>query len=179
MTRTLVKKYIYANSGNTQYSAGQAIQFKFPDKDGFLIPESLKISYSVNIADSGFIYGTPLYAPFLQLTTYINDNIVEQLNRYNYLTGFILANGLYSLSDRVSMTQDYGYGSFSDSPFSDPSVFKELNLGNTQPNAASGYGLGYSGKLECILSHFNSPLPFKLLSPSIELILSYRSMLAV
>ena len=145
MTKTLVKKYIYANSGNTQYSAGQAIQFKFPDKDGFLIPESLKISYSVNVSDSGFIYGTPLYAPFLQLTTYINDNIVEQLNRYNYLTGFILANGLYSLSDRVSMTEDYGYGGYSnitDPAVGNPSIFKELNLGNTQPNVAGSVGLG-------------------------------------
>ena len=131
----------------------------------FLIPESLKISYSVNVTDSGYIYGTPLYAPFLQLTTYINDSIVEQINRYNYLTGFILANGLYSLSDRVSMTQDYGYGGYANTTITDPSIFKELNLGNTQPNIAGSTGLGYSGKLECILSHFNSPIPFKLLSP--------------
>ena len=69
------------------------------------------------------------------------------------------------------MTQDYGYGSFINTTESIPSIFKELDFGNTQPNIASGYGLGYSGKLECILSHFNSPMPFKLLTPSIELIL--------
>lgn len=171
MTRTLVKKYIYANSGNTQYSAGQCIQFKFPDKDGFLIPESLKISYSVSVVDSGFIYGTPLYAPFSTLTTYINENVIEQLNRYNYLTGFILANGQYSLLDRVAMTQDYGYGSYVNTADSTPSIFKELDFGNTQPNVAGNNPLGYSGKLECILSHFSSPMPFKSLSPSIELIL--------
>ena len=64
MTRTLVKKYIYANSGNTQYSAGQCIQFKFPDKDGFLIPESLNISYSVNVTDSGYIWDTAICSVF-------------------------------------------------------------------------------------------------------------------
>lgn len=171
MTRTLVKKYMYSKGGNSTYTDGQTIQFQFPDKDGFLIPDSLKISYSINVAESGYIYGTPLYAPFTQLTTTINDSIVEQINRYNYVTGFIIANGLYSFSDRLSMTQDYGYAAFNENSTSTPTNFTELDYGNTQPNIAGSYGLGYSGKLECILSHFNSPIPFKLLSPSIELTL--------
>jgi hypothetical protein len=155
----VIKKSIFSSAGNTQFTEGQTIPFKFPDTDGFLIPESINISYTYNTSSSWGTYGLPLYSPILKLTTYLNDNCVEIINNYNIIFSFVIANGLYNSSDRVGMTYDYGLYIASSNLLVD-----NLNAGVILDTA-----FGLSGKLECILRNFNSPMPFNKISPYIEI----------
>jgi hypothetical protein len=154
----VVKKSIYSKGGNESYTQGQTLQFQIPEKDGFLIPESLNISYTFTPTISVNVLGIPLYAPILNFETYLNDVLVEQINNYNVIHGFLIANGLYNAGERLGMTEDYGL------IYSGSINMEGLNYGilTTTPT-------NFGGKLECILRNFNAPIPLSKISPMIEL----------
>lgn len=154
----VVKKSIYSNGGNQLYTQGQTIQFQIPEKDGFLIPNSLNISYTMTSSGGFNMYGIPLYGPILNLETYLNDTCIEQINNYNVIHGFIVANGLYNAGDRIGMTEDYGL------IFSGSLNIEGINYGTIGTSAVN-----FSGKLECMLRNFNSPVPLSKISPMIEM----------
>ena len=108
LNSTVIKKSIYSKGGNTDYSDGQTIQFQIPDRDGFLIPNSVNISFSFAPSSTCIIPTMALYAPILNLKTYLNDSCVEQINNYNQVVGLVISNGLYGYSDRLGMSADYG-----------------------------------------------------------------------
>lgn len=157
----VVKRSMYSKGGNTDYTQGQTIEFKFPDTDGFLIPESLNISYTITANGGPNIYGIPLYAPFSSLKTYINENCVEQITNYNEIFGFVIANGLYDAGSRVGMTEDYGL------IYTTTVDVEKLNYGIL----AVSTPVNFSGKLECMLRNFNGPMPFNKIKPQIDLML--------
>lgn len=154
----VVKKSIYSKGGNESYTQGQTLQFQIPEKDGFLIPESLNISYTFGISTNVDLFGLGLYSPILNLETYLNDVCVEQINNYNLIHGFVIANGLYDAGDRVGMTQDYGL------------IYSgALNIEGLNYSTINSFFVSFSGKLECLLSNFNAPVPLSKISPMIEI----------
>ena len=159
LNSTIIKKSIYSNGGNSDYSDGQTIQFQIPEKDGFLIPNSLNISFSFAPSTTCIVPTMALYAPILNLKTYLNDSCVEYINNYNKVIGLVVTNGLYDYSDRLGMSADYGL-IYTGTVSSD---------GLSACTFSSTSAVGFSGKLECILSNFDSPVPLNKISPLIEI----------
>lgn len=159
----VIKKSIYSKGGNTNYSDGQTIEFQIPEKDGYLIPNSVNISFSFAPSAGCIVPTMALYAPINNLKTYLNDNCVEQINNYNSLIGFVIANGLYGFSDRLGMVADYGL------IYTGTAVTENLNYCIFSDSTL----IGFSGKLECILSNFDSPIPLNKISPLIQIGLDY------
>ena len=65
---------------------------------GFMDPKSLMIRYKINTANAASVYmcGTPVYAPFLRVSTMMNSQTVETINNYN-----VVANMLTNLNKSV------------------------------------------------------------------------------
>ena len=80
-------------TGATTYNAGSLIKFDFQQR-GFIDPSSICIRYKYTLASliSAEFIATPAYAPFLRLETLIGSQIVESINQYNQVAGFLYVN---------------------------------------------------------------------------------------
>jgi hypothetical protein len=76
---------------------------------GFLDPKPLFIRYQITTANAAvcYIVGTPVFSPFLRVTTMMNSQTVETINNYN-----VVANMLTNLNKDVSqkLGEQYAYG---------------------------------------------------------------------
>ena len=91
------------STGAGSYSPGSLIKFDFQQR-GFIDPQSIVMRYKYTIASAvgAEMIATPAYTPFLRLETLIGSQIVESINQYNQVAGFVYAN------TQMDVAQKYG-----------------------------------------------------------------------
>lgn len=135
----------------SSFKAGSQIDVDLGSR-GFLVPDSLMIRYKATTANVALAYacGTPLYSPFLRVSTMINSLITENLSNFN-----VIANMQTSLSmnvaDKLGRQYSYGYDTGAITPESN-----EVTDGGV-------YGINGSkflaGPLPCALSFSEKLIP--------------------
>lgn len=95
-------------SGST-FKAGSQIDVDLGNR-GFVIPDSIQIRYTMTTSNSvaSYMCGTPLYSPFLRLSTMINSLTTENISNYNVIANHLCTMGL-SVSDKLGLQFAYGY----------------------------------------------------------------------
>ena len=124
---------------------------------GYLDPKSLFIRYKIaptNASGSAYLCGTPVYSPFLRVTTMMNSQTVETINNYN-----VVANMLTNLNKDVSqkLGEQFAFG-YADG--SSP-INNEQTDGGVFANGTSKY---LSAPLICSLSNCEKLIPLHLLN---------------
>lgn len=80
---------------------------------GFLVPNSLFIRYrfnvDINAANPAYMCGTPVYTPFLRVSTVINSMTTETINNYNVIAN-MLTNLNKDTAQKLGEQFNYGYG---------------------------------------------------------------------
>jgi hypothetical protein len=141
----------------TQFSAGQQIQFDLLNR-GFLVPDSMYISYSWTIAkgaaaaDDAFFRATPVYSTFNRLDVQIGSQTVETIQNYG-LVMHLLTNTQYDVAQKYGLQTAFGYGVASGGV---PSL-EQLD-GRGLPAATSVTG-SFSAPLVSMLSNSEKLLP--------------------
>ena len=82
------------STGATKYDAGSIIKFDFQQR-GFIDPSSIVVRYKYNMTSAAAgaqMIATPAYTPFLRLETLIGSQVVESINQYNQVAGFLYIN---------------------------------------------------------------------------------------
>jgi hypothetical protein len=77
---------------------------------GFLDPKSLFVRYKITTANAAetFICGTPVYTPFLRVSTMINSQTVETINNYSVVAN-MLVNLTHDVSQKLGQQYSFGY----------------------------------------------------------------------
>ena len=77
-------------TGAGSYQSGSVIKFDFQQR-GFIDPSSICIryKYTVTSAIGAQMIATPAYTPFLRLETLLGSQVVESINQYNQVAGFL------------------------------------------------------------------------------------------
>lgn len=98
------------STGAGSYNPGSLIKFDFQQR-GFIDPQSivLRYKYTITAADGSEMIGTPAYTPFLRLETLIGSQIVESINQYNQVAGFLYANTQMDVSQKYGQQPSLGY----------------------------------------------------------------------
>lgn len=93
----------------SSFKAGSQIDIDLGSR-GFMVPNSLMIRYQMTTANAAACYmcGTPVYTPFLRLSTMINSTITENLNSYNVLSNF-LCNLQMDVAQKLGVQSAYGF----------------------------------------------------------------------
>lgn len=123
---------------------------------GFLDPKSLFIRYKINTANAAetYIVGTPVYTPFLRLSTQINSQVVEVINSYNVVANMNV-NLTHDVSQKLGQQYSFGYLDLATTP-----VNNEQTDGGTFAANGSKY---LSAPLYCALSSCEKLVPLFLL----------------
>lgn len=143
---------IGANPSNTQTAApGQLISFDLVNR-GFLIPDSLYISYqlvhgAVTTAAVNMC-GTIVYTPFSNLSLQFGSQTVESCQQYNVLMN-TLVNCTLSPADKYGLGYEYGWTIDGTMANTD---------GRTFPVGAGGV-LNLSAPLPCLLTNAEKLIP--------------------
>ena len=98
------------STGATSYNPGSLIKFDFQQR-GFIDPQSIVIRYKYNITSTGIceMIACPAYTPFLRLETLIGSQVVESINQYNQVAGFLYANTQMDVSQKYGQQAALGY----------------------------------------------------------------------
>jgi len=98
------------STGATEYTPGSLIKFDFQQR-GFIDPQSIVIRYKYAMlsAANALMIATPAYTPFLRLETLIGSQIVESINQYNQVAGFLYANTQMDVSQKYGQQAALGY----------------------------------------------------------------------
>jgi len=105
------------STGATTYNAGSLIKFDFQQR-GFIDPSSICIRYKyalTSLVSAEFI-ATPAYAPFLRLETLIGSQIVESINQYNQVAGFLYVNTQMDVAMKYGQQSALGFYNNADVP---------------------------------------------------------------
>lgn len=124
---------------------------------GFIDPKSLFIRYKITSANAAVSYmcGTPVYSPFLRLSTMMNSQTVETISNYNVVAN-MLTNLNKDVSQKLGEQLAYGYLDTTTTP-----VSNEQTDGGTM--AING-SKSLSAPLICALSSCEKLLPLFLLN---------------
>ena len=97
-------------TGAGSYSPGGVIKFDFQNR-GFIDGSSitLRYKYTVTSAVGAEIIGTPAYTPFLRLETLIGSQVVESINQYNQVAGFLYMNTSFDQAMKYGVQPSMGY----------------------------------------------------------------------
>jgi hypothetical protein len=97
-------------TGATNYAPGGVIRFDFQNR-GMIDPSSitLRYKYSLTAAVGAQMIGTPAYTPFLRLETLIGSQVVESINQYNQVAGFLHANTNLDIGQKYGQFSPLGY----------------------------------------------------------------------
>ena len=81
------------STGATLYASGSLVKFDFQQR-GFIDPSSIVVRYKYKLTSliNACMIGTPAYAPFQRLETLIGSQVVESINQYNQVAGFLYVN---------------------------------------------------------------------------------------
>jgi len=98
------------STGATTYGPGSLIKFDFQQR-GFIDPQSIVFRYKYTITATGAceMIATPAYTPFLRLETLIGSQVVESINQYNQVAGFLYANTQMDVSQKYGQQAPLGY----------------------------------------------------------------------
>ena len=98
------------STGATKYEAGSIIKFDFQQR-GFIDPSSIVVRYKytmVSLVNAQMI-ATPAYAPFQRLETLIGSQVVESINQYNQVAGFLYVNTQYDVAMKYGQQAALGF----------------------------------------------------------------------
>lgn len=86
-------------TGAGSYSPGGVVRFDFQNR-GFIDPSSITLRYkwAITSAVGAEFIATPAYTPFLRLETLIGSQVVESINQYNQVAGFLYVNTNYDVA---------------------------------------------------------------------------------
>ena len=98
------------STGAGTYNAGSLIKFDFQQR-GFIDPSSIVLRYKYTITASAAceMIATPAYTPFLRLETLIGSQVVESINQYNQVAGFLYANTQMDVGQKYGQQPSLGY----------------------------------------------------------------------
>ena len=98
------------STGAGSYNPGSLIKFDFQQR-GFIDPQSivLRYKYSVTAMVGAEMIACPAYTPFLRLETLIGSQVVESINQYNQVAGFLYANTQMDVSQKYGQQASLGY----------------------------------------------------------------------
>ena len=101
---------IVPSTGAGSYSAGSVIKFDFQQRR-FIDPSSIVVryKYALACAISGEMIGTPAYTPFLRLKTLIGSQVVESINQYNQVAGFLYVNTQMDVAMKYGQQSALGF----------------------------------------------------------------------
>lgn len=108
---------IVPSTGAGSYGVGSVIKFDFQNR-GFIDPQSIVIRYKYLLASaaSAEMIATPAYTPFLRCETLIGSQIVESINQYNQVAGYLYGNTQMDIAIKYGMQNALGYVNNSTSP---------------------------------------------------------------
>ena len=98
------------STGAGTYGAGSLIKFDFQQR-GFIDPSSivLRYKYTITATSACEMIATPAYTPFLRLETLIGSQVVESINQYNQVAGFVYTNTQIDVSQKYGQQASLGY----------------------------------------------------------------------
>ena len=98
------------STGAGSYNPGSLIKFDFQQR-GFIDPQSivLRYKYTVTALVGAEMIATPAYTPFLRLETLIGSQVVESINQYNQVAGYLYANTQMDVSQKYGQQASLGY----------------------------------------------------------------------
>ena len=98
------------STGATTYLPGTLVKFDFQQR-GFIDPTSIVVRYKYNITSAvgSAMIATPAYAPFQRLETLIGSQIVESINQYNQVAGFLYVNTQYDVAMKYGQQASLGF----------------------------------------------------------------------
>lgn len=98
------------STGAGSNNPGSVIKFDFQQR-GFIDPQSIVLRYKYNITSAGVceMIACPVYTPFLRLETLIGSQVVESINQYNQVAGFLYANTQMDVSQKYGQQPALGY----------------------------------------------------------------------
>jgi hypothetical protein len=98
-------------TNGSSFTPGAQAQFDLISR-GFLIPDSLYLSYKGTVASAGNaqMRGCPAYSSFSNLTIQVGSQTIDSQNSYNAVMT-MLTNCTLSVSEKYGMQSAYGYGS--------------------------------------------------------------------
>jgi hypothetical protein len=104
-------------TGATTYAPGGVIRFDFQNR-GFIDPKSitLRYKYSATSLANAEMIATPAYTPFLRLETLIGSQVVESINQYNQVAGFLYMNTNFDVAMKLGQQSALGYLNNSTTP---------------------------------------------------------------
>ena len=90
--------------------SGSIIKFDFQQR-GFIDPSSIVVRYKYTVGASAGaqMIATPAYSPFLRLETLIGSQVVESINQYNQVAGFLYVNTQYDVAMKYGQQQPLGF----------------------------------------------------------------------
>ena len=157
----------------TSFSAGQQIQFDLLNR-GFLVPDSMYISYSWSITkgaaidDAAFFRATPVYSTFNRLDIQIGSQTVDTIQNYG-LVMHLLTNLNYDVAQKYGLQSSFGYGVASGGV---PSLEQLDGRGLAAATSATG---SFSAPLVSMLSNAEKLIPLFAM-PQIRLTLTMDSL---
>jgi hypothetical protein len=98
------------STGATTYVSGGLVKFDFQQR-GFIDPTSLVVryKYTVETAATARMIATPAYTPFQRLETLIGSQVVESINQYNQVAGFLFVNTQYDVAMKYGQQAALGF----------------------------------------------------------------------
>ena len=98
------------STGATTYLPGGLVKFDFQQR-GFIDPSSLVIRYKYAMTSliNAKMIATPAYAPFQRLETLIGSQVVESINQYNQVAGYLFVNTQMDVSQKYGQQACLGY----------------------------------------------------------------------
>lgn len=98
------------STGAGSYNPGSVIKFDFQQR-GFIDPSSIVIryKYTITAAVNAEMIATPAYTPFLRLETLIGSQVVESINQYNQVAGFVYVNTQMDVAMKYGQQSALGY----------------------------------------------------------------------
>lgn len=132
------------------FQIGQQIQIDLLNR-GFLVPDSLYISYSYTFANtaSAQLVGCPVYTPFSRVDVQAGSQTIDTINSYNILM-HMMTNLTLSVSEKYGQQFAFGYN--------DSTTVPSLEQLDGRLLVANESG-SFSGPLMCVLSNCEKLLP--------------------
>ena len=128
---------------------------------GFMDPKSLMIRYKITTANAAeaYIVGTPVYTPFLRVSTMMNSQTVETINNYNVVAN-MLTNLNRDLAQKLGEAYSYGYNAEALNATTVPTNNEQTDGGVFAANGSKSL----SAPLICSLSQCEKLVPLNLLN---------------
>jgi hypothetical protein len=98
------------STGAGEYKPGGLVKLDFQQR-GFIDPTSLVVRYKYKVTSliNAKMIATPAYSAFQRLETLIGSQVVESINQYNQVAGFVFVNTQYDVAMKYGQQACLGY----------------------------------------------------------------------